>query len=88
VLAGWTGPEVDLNAVFPRGRTMSPKVRAFVDFLVERLSSNADYMMAQCPSMCSAGKATAAEAAAPASADATEEATEREGKRILEQMLS
>src|SRR5690606_28183597 len=24
VLAGWTGPEVDFNAVFPRGRVMSP----------------------------------------------------------------
>ena len=71
------------------GRTMSPKVRAFVDFLVERLSSNADYMMARCPSMCSAGKGTAAaETTDPAGADATEAAAEREGKRIPEQMLS
>ncbi|MFI4970692.1 MAG: LysR substrate-binding domain-containing protein, partial [Lysobacterales bacterium] len=44
VLAGWTGPELDFNAVFPRGQVQSPKVRAFVDFLVERLNFNADYM--------------------------------------------
>jgi len=49
VLAGWTGPEVDFNAVFPRGRVASPKVRAFVDFLVERLNFDADFMMAFCP---------------------------------------
>ena len=49
VLAGWTGPEVDFNAVFSRGRVPSPKVRAFVDFLVERLNFDADYMHALCP---------------------------------------
>ncbi|MEO7326164.1 MAG: LysR substrate-binding domain-containing protein [Dokdonella sp.] len=49
VLAGWTGPEVDFNAVFPRGRVQSPKVRAFVDFLVERLNFDADYMHMLCP---------------------------------------
>ena len=86
VLAGWTGPEVDLNAVFPRGRTMSPKVRAFVDFLVERLSSNADYMMAQCPAKCLAGKGVSDEAAAAQEASA-DDAVEWEGKRILEQVL-
>lgn len=37
VLPGWRGPELALHAVFPRGRPLSPKVRAFVDFLVERL---------------------------------------------------
>ncbi|AKC87891.1 LysR family transcriptional regulator [Pseudoxanthomonas suwonensis] len=83
VLAGWTGPEVDFNAVFPRGRVASPKVRAFVDFLVDRLSSNADYMMVHCPSMC------AGNAAAPSSdADApAEDTVVREGKRILEQVV-
>lgn len=86
VLAGWTGPEVDLNAVFPRGRVVSPKVRAFVDFLVERLSSNADYMMAQCPAMCSAGGEGKGQAASAATAAADEESTGREGKRILEQV--
>lgn len=49
VLAGWVGPEVDFNAVFTRGRVPSPKVRAFVDFLVERLSFDADYMLKTCP---------------------------------------
>jgi DNA-binding transcriptional LysR family regulator len=37
VLTGWSGPDFELNAVFPRGRVQSPKVRAFIDFLVERL---------------------------------------------------
>ena len=49
VLAGWTGPEYELNAVFPRGQVTSPKVRAFVDFLVERLNFDADYMQILCP---------------------------------------
>ncbi len=44
VLGGWVGPEVDFNAVFTRARVPSPKVRAFVDFLVERLSLDADFM--------------------------------------------
>jgi DNA-binding transcriptional LysR family regulator len=37
VLPGWVGPTLDFNAVFARGRVESPKVRAFIDFLVERL---------------------------------------------------
>lgn len=49
VLAGWKGPEVDFNAVFPRGQVQSPKVKAFVDFLVERLNFDADYMQMLCP---------------------------------------
>jgi DNA-binding transcriptional LysR family regulator len=49
VLAGWTGPEYEFNAVFPRGRVTSPKVRAFVDFLVERLNFDVDYMQVMCP---------------------------------------
>ena len=49
VLAGWSGPEYELNAVFPRGRVQSPKVRAFVDFMVERLNFDADYMQVLCP---------------------------------------
>lgn len=49
VLAGWTGPEFDFNAVFTRGSVPSPKVRAFVDFLVERLNFDADYMHVLCP---------------------------------------
>jgi DNA-binding transcriptional LysR family regulator len=49
VLPAWTGPEYELNAVFPRGRVQSPKVRAFVDFLVERFDYDADYMQMLCP---------------------------------------
>src|SRR5690606_37135216 len=49
VLAGWTGPELDLSALFPRGQVTSPKVRAFVDFLVERLRFDSDFMQNLCP---------------------------------------
>ena len=49
VLAGWTGPSVEMNAVFPRGQGKSPKVRAFVDFLIERVKFDADYMEELCP---------------------------------------
>ncbi len=66
VLAGWIGPEVDFNAVFPKGRMPSPKVRAFVDFLVERLNFNADYMNTLCPDMCA--RAAADQALADAAA--------------------
>ncbi|MFY2764452.1 LysR substrate-binding domain-containing protein [Arenimonas sp. MALMAid1274] len=52
VLGGWVGPEVDFNAVFTRGRVPSPKVRAFVDFLVERLRFDVNYMKKSCPSLC------------------------------------
>jgi DNA-binding transcriptional LysR family regulator len=47
VLPGWIGPEYEFNAVFPRGQ-QSPKVRAFVDFLVERLNFDASYMHELC----------------------------------------
>ncbi|MCF7223676.1 LysR family transcriptional regulator [Marilutibacter chinensis] len=59
VLAGWTGPEYDFNAVFPRGHVQSPKVRAFVDFLVERVNLDVDYMQHMCPDLrrsCQLGK--------------------------------
>lgn len=49
VLAGWTGPEYHFNAVFAGGRLVSPKVRVFIDFLVEKLNFDANYMLAQCP---------------------------------------
>jgi DNA-binding transcriptional LysR family regulator len=52
VLAGWEGPTVDLNAVFPRGQGKSPKVRAFIDFLVERLSFDTVFMEGLCPHKC------------------------------------
>lgn len=49
VLAGWTGPEYDFNAVFAGGGMVSPKVRAFIDFLVDKLNFDVNYMMLQCP---------------------------------------
>src|SRR3546814_14161501 len=49
VLAGWSGPEFELNALFPRGQVTSPKIRAFVDFLVERQSFDPDSMQVLCP---------------------------------------
>ncbi len=49
VLAGWTGPSPEFNVVFPRGQAKSPKVRSFVDFLVERLTFDTDYMEVLCP---------------------------------------
>ena len=49
VLPAWTGPVLDFNALFPRGLAQSPKIRAFVDFLVERLRFEADYVRAACP---------------------------------------
>ncbi len=74
VLAGWTGPDYDFNAVFAGGRLVSPKVRAFVDFLVEKLNFDASYMLAQCP---------AARAACQAEAELA-----HEGKRILESVTA
>jgi DNA-binding transcriptional LysR family regulator len=49
VLPGWTGRPLEMNAVFPRGQGKSPKVRAFVDFLIERVKFDADYMEGLCP---------------------------------------
>ena len=49
VLAGWSGPMMDFNAVFPRGQAQAPKIRAFVDFLVERLRFEVAYMRTACP---------------------------------------
>ncbi|GMV27948.1 MAG: hypothetical protein AMXMBFR59_00730 [Rhodanobacteraceae bacterium] len=37
VLHGWESPAVDLNAVYPPGRSQLPKVRVFVEFLLERM---------------------------------------------------
>lgn len=46
VLAGWRGMDVDIYAVFPRGHVQSPKVRAFIDFLLERLDFDESFMRA------------------------------------------
>jgi len=51
VLGGWVGPAVDFNAVFTRGRVPSPKVRVFVDFLVERLRFDVDHRQKGSPSV-------------------------------------
>jgi len=84
VLAGWTGPEVDFNAVFAGGRLISPKVRAFVDFLVDKLNFDANYMMAQCP----AAKLAAAQArqAERQAEEAAEDAAEEEVELLLEKV--
>ncbi|MEO7432054.1 MAG: LysR substrate-binding domain-containing protein [Dokdonella sp.] len=88
VLAGWTGPEVDFNAVFPRGRVPSPKVRAFVDFLVERLNFDADFMHVLCPDSRPCKAAEEIEAARSAliarrTPKRVEEPTRRETERDL-----
>lgn len=38
VLTGWSGPVVELLAVFPGGRLVPPKVRLFVDHVAEQLA--------------------------------------------------
>lgn len=79
ILAGWTGGEYVLNAVFPRGHGQSPKVRAFVDFLLERLNLEIDYMSEHCPLMAAKCEQQAAEA------DRVEREEDMQaGKRILE----
>jgi LysR family transcriptional regulator for bpeEF and oprC len=41
VLPAWSGPTIELNALFPPGRLHAPKVRVFVDFLIEHLDVSA-----------------------------------------------
>lgn len=81
VLAGWTGPEYEFNAVFPRGHGQSPKVRAFVDFLLERLNLEIDYMSEHCPLMAARCGGTAEAGIGTAAEEAEDIAA---GKRILE----
>lgn len=77
VLAGWKGNDYPLNAVFPRGHAQSPKVRAFVDFMVERMNLDIDYMSRHCPmSRCDGARAHAKET--------SNGETRRAGRRILE----
>ena len=82
VLAGWIGGEYELNAVFPRGHTQSPKVRAFVDFLLEHLNLEIDYMSAHCPLM------MAKEAKHAHEQEREAEETAAVGLRILEAVTS
>ena len=80
VLAGWTGLDYEFNAVFPRGRVQSPKVRAFVDFLVERLNFDADYMQVLCPNVRARYKAAEQAAADAISAELAKVAKQPEAK--------
>jgi len=41
VLPGWSGPESVLSVVYPSPRYLSPKVRAFVDFIVDHFADPA-----------------------------------------------
>ncbi|TDK23823.1 LysR family transcriptional regulator [Luteimonas aestuarii] len=88
VLAGWTGGEYQLNAVFPRGHAQSPKVRAFVDFLLERLNLEIDYMSTHCPLMQQHCDGTHGGDAAADAVEAEAAADIRTGKRILEAVTS
>ncbi len=47
VLEGWSGPQVELNAVFPSGKLLSPKVRSFVDMVAERMQVDSGFSTAQ-----------------------------------------
>ncbi|MEN1925114.1 LysR family transcriptional regulator [Luteimonas qiangzhengi] len=81
VLAGWKGADYPFSALFPRGHAQSPKVRAFVDFLLERLNLDIDYMSRHCPmSTC----ADAGTKAAAATATAAQSETRRAGRELLE----
>jgi LysR family transcriptional regulator for bpeEF and oprC len=84
VLAGWTGQEYEFNAVFPRGHVQSPKVRAFVDFLVERMKFDVDYMMEHCPVYLK----QQAEARAAAETAPEAEAAAAVGRKVLADVLS
>jgi hypothetical protein len=57
VLAAWTGPDMELNAVFPGGRVLSPKVRVFVDFMAEKMQMQCVFarMGAPCPQQAAKG---------------------------------
>ncbi len=87
VLAGWRGPDYDFNAVFPRGQVQSPKVRAFVDFLVERLNFDTDYMQElcgdarRCQQLATAAVEAEAAAAEPFTAPAINRPTDRRSVR-------
>jgi DNA-binding transcriptional LysR family regulator len=42
VLPQWTGPRMQLFAFYPRERLVAPKMRAFIDFLVEQTAAHED----------------------------------------------
>lgn len=44
LLPGWVDPqEPVINAIYPAGRNLSPKVRVFIDFLVEQFGGDVPY---------------------------------------------
>jgi len=44
VLPEWTDPlESDINAIYPASRNLSPKVRVFIDFLIEQFGGDTPY---------------------------------------------
>jgi DNA-binding transcriptional LysR family regulator len=47
VLADWMPPPTGIHAVYPHGRHLSAKVRAFVDFLVERFGTQPAWDLAR-----------------------------------------
>src|SRR3546814_12201964 len=77
-LAGWCGPDVELHALFPRGEVQSPKVRAFVDFLVESLRVEKNYIRGLSDD--NSRYRQSAEEAATEAAKATDRKDTREGK--------
>lgn len=66
VLSPWSGPRVELNAVYPPGRMRAPKVRAFVDFLAERLQMDQAAARLLCFQTLSCGVGACAESGADA----------------------
>lgn len=52
VLDTWRGPEVTLSAVYVGGRVLSPKVRAFVDFVAEHIHAQCSTVECTCVERC------------------------------------
>jgi DNA-binding transcriptional LysR family regulator len=47
VLCDWMPPPTGIHAVYPHGRHLSAKVRAFIDFLVERYGVQPEWEVAR-----------------------------------------
>jgi len=57
VLSVWSLPPKELNALFQPGRAMTPKVRAFVDFLADRLQDERHLSgVSECEALCPESK--------------------------------
>lgn len=74
VMPGWTLPTPQLFAVFVSRQGMVPAVRAFVDFLVEKLDET-NHTMVECPTREQVKAAQLANMAAPAAAAAAADPT-------------